>query len=856
MKKTIALCAGVILVCLLIFAFATTVSATGLTYAESLPIINGNLATEQGKLGIDTASPTNNGKWNYNSHDMYQGLYGLSGVPTLYINSGQSVTLTVNSSEEVTCYLGAQLSCYTSTRAVDVSINGTKVARLYSSSMSQRVVSDPVTLQKGENQITLTGVGAVVRLDHIAFIPGTSKSDALADYTAASVSVQSLENAFGQTGILLSEANVSFSAADSNGLTVNWIPNKSAKNKNVTYKLVLDGGAEVVLGNEARSHTFTDASYGMHTLSLTAVCGTESITISKAVFLTDRNSVTTVLDFGTCGENVTWALDVEGTLFLNGSGAMQNYAANKTPWYDLRFSVKKAIVAEGITTIGDNALAGCINLESATLPDSLKSIGDHAFSTCLALSSITIPDNVETIDQSAFADCEALTSIRLPDSVKTIGMQAFRDCKELTNITLGNGLIAIGVQAFSYCKNLESISIPDGVETIAYQTFASCDALTNIQFGSGVTAIEDEAFVRCLKLESIVIPSGVLSIGASAFGYNHSLKSATIPASVREIGEGVFRDCRSLTDITVNANNLKYCSQDGVLFNKQKTVLVQYPGGKSGAYTVPDGVNTIAPHSFYYCQKLTDVSFPADVTYISDNAFTTCTTLKSVTFSEGLKTIGSSAFSSCHALENVNLPKSLTEINPSAFRGCSALTSITVPGGVTTVGNYAFGYCDKLTRVILETGVKTVDSYAFSDCQKLADITVPGTVQTIGNNAFSRCDNLQTIYYSGLVSDWNNISAENALIPETVKMVFLPVFSFDITTANGQLLVTADPCDLPADTVFLGLTVNANGKALELKPVTATTATAFDATDVNEIKVFAWGNHFTPVSQNCIQSVN
>ncbi len=239
------------------FSFTTAGDAAGeATYTSGMPIINANLATAQGKLGDNTSSPTNNGKWNYLSSDGYKGIYGGSGVHTLYINAGNTLTLTFESPNEAQYYLGAQLYCYSAGRSVKVAINGVQVADFASSSLNNREISDLVTVREGTNEITLTGVGSIVRLDHIAFIPGKSKADALEKYTAASSSVANLEAAFGVPTTLVSEPNILLTQLGTDSIMATWTPNLAAQDKNLTFELSLNGGEAVVLGNNARRHVF------------------------------------------------------------------------------------------------------------------------------------------------------------------------------------------------------------------------------------------------------------------------------------------------------------------------------------------------------------------------------------------------------------------------------------------------------------------------------------------------------------------------------------------------------------------------------------------------------------------------
>jgi hypothetical protein len=109
------------------------------------------------------------------------------------------------------------------------------------------------------------------------------------------------------------------------------------------------------------------------------------------------------------------------------------------------------------------------------------------------------------------------------------------------------------------------------------------------------------------------------------------LQSIDIPASVTTIGEGVFSNCSSLTSITV-AGGSNFSSEDGVLFNGDKTTLLQYSAGKADiSYTIPMSVKTLEPEAFYHCNNLQSVTIPTSVQTIKGYAFWECTSLIDIT---------------------------------------------------------------------------------------------------------------------------------------------------------------------------------------------------------------------------------
>ena len=236
-----------------------------------------------------------------------------------------------------------------------------------------------------------------------------------------------------------------------------------------------------------------------------------------------------IVDSGTCGakgSNLTWTLDSEGVLTISGSGDMHGYGSSDAPWYGSRSRVKSAVIAEGVT-----------------------SIGESAFENCRSLTSVTIPNSVTSIGWSAFFYCKSLTSVTIPDSVTSVGAYAFLGCTSLTSVTIPNSVTSIGGCAFDECWSLTSVTIPDSVTSIGDSAFASCTSLTSVTIPDSVTSIGGIAFGNCKSLTSVTIPDSVTSIGGGAFQGCISLTSVTIPDSVTSIGDGAFASCTSLTDV-------------------------------------------------------------------------------------------------------------------------------------------------------------------------------------------------------------------------------------------------------------------------------------------------------------------
>lgn len=153
-----------------------------------------------------------------------------------------------------------------------------------------------------------------------------------------------------------------------------------------------------------------------------------------------------------------------------------------------------------------------------------------------------------------------------------------------------------------------------------------------------------------------------------------SLTSVTIPNSVNYIGYGAFAGCTSLPSILVAPDNPEYSSDGLAIYNKDKTSLLQVPGGLLD-FNVPNSVILICDQAFEGCSLLKSVKIPNSVTRIHNNAFKRCTSLLSIALPNSVLYIGQGAFSECYSLESITIPPSVTYIDTIIFEGCSSLSS-------------------------------------------------------------------------------------------------------------------------------------------------------------------------------------
>ncbi|MBR6018146.1 MAG: leucine-rich repeat protein [Paludibacteraceae bacterium] len=240
-----------------------------------------------------------------------------------------------------------------------------------------------------------------------------------------------------------------------------------------------------------------------------------------------------------------------------------------------------------------------------------------------------------------------------------------------------------------------------------------------------------------------------------------------IPKSITQINDRDFWYCRGLREINVEDGNYVYSSQDGVLYNKDKTTLIVCPRSKRGSVAIPNSVTEIMDRAFSDCFRLTSVTIPNSVRRIGDYAFGWCTSLTNVIISNSISNIREGVFFSCSAMKSVTIPNSVSSIGSLSFCGCMELTSVTIPNSVTAIGDQAFSDCYSLSSVTIPSSVTYIGNAAFKNCYSLTSVTIPSTVTSIGENAFK---DVPQIIYNGPASDapWG---AKDHLFEESFEAV-------------------------------------------------------------------------------------
>ena len=441
----------------------------------------------------------------------------------------------------------------------------------------------------------------------------------------------------------------------------------------------------------------------------------------------------TVVDSGTCGDNLTWTFDSAGTLTISGTGDMDDYSSwgGSQPWGPYVYSaIKAVIIGNDVTSIGDYAFYGCYSLKMVEIGESVKSIGDGAVESCDRDSYLTfLGDEPTEVGEDVFPRYDAGIHIYVPENNDTWTNSSFYN--DDTQTWRGNPVTFCN---HDYDKEVTPATCLNGGYTTHYCTkcgagykndytdpsghhFAggSCtrcgmpeNAIASGTCGKRLMWYLDENQVLTISgtgemndcqgdqpwqeyresIETVDIKPGVESIGYYAFFECSKLSNVVLPESLVSIDNNAFRGCSSLASITI-----------------------------------PDSVTKIGDCAFDSCSMLKDITLPAGLTCLEEAVLYCCTSLESVTIPENVTCIESEAFFGCTALKNVAIPDSVTEICSAACHQCSALECVTIPAGVTRIEGYAFNSCSKLTSAVFEGNAPAEFGGAvFDNCS--ADFTI------------------------------------------------------------------------------------------------------------------------------------
>ncbi len=467
------------------------------------------------------------------------------------------------------------------------------------------------------------------------------------------------------------------------------------------------------------------------------------------------------------------------TKYTSDNGIVYNADRTEIIQYPTGKEDSEFTVPEGIEKIGDEAFRSCSNLENIILPQSLKKIGDWSFrdgnlaglpfnpisssaKDVCKIKSIVIPKNVTDIGTAAFNSISSLEKVYFEgDEPTEFSDSAFEGCANDFKIYYYEGTEWPGISG-GYWNGYPIEMIPMGQtnppteeSTMESTTEDATEAPTEETSYSDESdfEIDENGVITKYKgtAENVVIPpvidrKNVTELGVYSFWGNKTIKTVIIPKSVVKISHHAFIYCENLISINVDDNNKNYADIDGVLFNKDKTLILIYPDGlKNTSYSIPSGVKSIGDATFDDCYNLTNIEIPDSVTYIGMAAFDDCKNLTNIEIPFGVKTIMNTTFWGCTSLTNVKIPNSVTTIR-NAFENCDSLTSIEIPESVTSLWG-------------------GTNNTSFMRCKNLKNVYFKGNAPTGGTGIFYNCNPDLTLYYyegaTGFTTPtWNGYKTE------------------------------------------------------------------------------------------------
>lgn len=494
---------------------------------------------------------------------------------------------------------------------------------------------------------------------------------------------------------------------------------------------------------------------------------------------------------GSCGKKVTYTLSDDGVLTILGTGAMTNFTytdndESNRPWHSERESIRKVVIEEGVTSIGNFAFSFC-NVQEVTIPSTVTSIGKRAFMGT-PLSSVVIPEGVKTIGENAFWRCTSLQTVTVPASTTELGNHAFDTGEyydgsyhtQLTDIYYGgsrqqwynagggdaapmvvtihyNGATGniidsgtCGDNAFWKLDKDYTLTISGTGAMYDYPIDDNRDSTSpwpvwdvkRIDVQEGITTIGAYAFCYTGNATALSLPDSLTSIGQDAFcGFAGT--EIVVPDKVTSIGDFAFNGCDNLQTITLPAG----LQSIGFCFIECDTLeTINFKGTMEQWLVCGGGESTFPVTAKVTCAKGGTLREGGKC---GDNLTWTLDSSGKLTIS-GTGDMENYASETSRGtdpapwayassmIRSVEIGSGVTRIGSYAFENTN-ITSLTIPGSVTAIGDYGVKVNRYLAELTLQPGLKSIGKEAFSRSYRLTTLTIPNGVTTIGEEAFAHC---------------------------------------------------------------------------------------------------------------------
>ncbi len=411
------------------------------------------------------------------------------------------------------------------------------------------------------------------------------------------------------------------------------------------------------------------------------------------------------------------------------------------------------------------------------------------------VSTVTVPamykdSPVGVVGSSAFSQCTRLVVLNIPDTITNVAVEtAFSSCMRLEEVNVyhvedpdiatqnplyssDEGVLMYRNETTGYTElvyypevKAGAYEISDKVTSIPLGAFERAKKITEITIPTSVKVIESYAFRNCATLEKINFAEGgtdELIIGEGAFQNCTGVKNITLPARLTELVVNeethtitLFDGCTSLTHINVERGSVAYSSIDGMVTDKDGSMIIYCPTARKGSYTIPEEIETIGDYAFAGCKFLTEIVIPGTVSTVGAHAFDGCTKVVRVRFTQGAvgamkTTIGEYAFANTTSLKAVDFAdgSAVSEIGAYAFSGATNLAELTIPTTMQVIGDYAFEKAESLSKVAFQNGEEgsiEFGNYVFSECVSLTRVELPKSVTALNLGVFDGCVNIAEI---------------------------------------------------------------------------------------------------------------
>ena len=515
------------------------------------------------------------------------------------------------------------------------------------------------------------------------------------------------------------------------------------------------------------------------------------------------------------------------------------------------------------------------------------------------------PDSTVAFEAAAIRNNNAIKVIQMPKMSKTERL-CFTQNGALEEVTFapGSNMTTMGERAFDSCAKLKTITIPASVTMLGYMCFSGCSSLETFyqEEGGKLETIGASAFQGCRSFKVFKVPDSVTVIDSNAFSGCELLYRIELSKNMRNPvpTEGsIGSNCKSLVEIWVPEDHEYLKTVDGVLYDKQMTVLYLYPANKGpmsepipdsvqiiegGAFNGYQGKTIVLPSNLLYIRngafqasKLEYITLPKKLRELGKNAFRDSQLLHTVTFEAGseMELIEERAFNSCYALANINLPDRIQTIEKNTFEGCRALKRIVLPAALRKIATYTFK-SSGLVEIVMQEGLVEIETRAFEACKSLKSVTIPDTVTKlgeyvfynstaleevimtensmcveVGQNLFHTCTSLKTVHFGPRISKFGATLFNKCYAMEEV---FLPD---DLTEVPASLFLNCEylkRVSIPAKATKIGDSAFQNCVSLESVMIPAAVKTigqnAFNGcTNLATVEIES-GNNMQIISPN------